>query len=561
MASLNPLQGALGQRRAAHLLRRTSYRYTKAKVDEMATQTAEQALDSLLKLYPLQSDQPIYIENIAGATPIKWLLPLPGGWPAGQTAPEDFVLRRWVMTWWTNEAYHDPGIGHKMAMFFHQYLIVTATSGLHSHFFDYLSLLRWGSLGNFKKLAHKIVTDNCMLRYLNNQQNTKRSPNENFAREFFELFTILKGAQIDAGNYTNYTEDDIIQAARIFTGFRVWADRRNVDRETGIPRGDIGNSPNNAGLANLHDVDAKTFSDSFGKKTIQGGNTPAAVRQELSDFVDMVFAQPETAKNLCRRLYRYFVNEKLTDEVEKDVIAPLAQLLIASDFEVKPVLAKLLQSEHFFDADDSNKQDEAVGGMIKAPMELMYQTMNFFNMTLPDINTKPGENFSFFNRLVLGRFFAQSNFPLFFAQDVAGYPAYHQSPDYSHQWFNSSTIIARYKLGETLLNGIVLQGFAGGANVTVRFRVEEWLKTSNFVSDPSDAYVLVKELLTYLLPEEVDADRFEYFYKTVFLDNLPPADWTYEWQRYITTNDPAEVRIALGRLIKTILYAQEYQTL
>ena len=94
MASLNPLQGALGQRRAAHLLRRTSYRYTKAKVDEMATQTAAQALDSLLKLYPLQSDQPIYIENIAGATPIKWLLPLPGGWPAGQTAPEDFVLRQ-----------------------------------------------------------------------------------------------------------------------------------------------------------------------------------------------------------------------------------------------------------------------------------------------------------------------------------------------------------------------------------------------------------------------------------------------------------------------------------
>ena len=72
---------------------------------------------------------------------------------------------------------------------------------------------------------------------------------------------------------------------------------------------------------------------------------------------------------------------------------------------------------------------------------------------------------------------------------------------------------------------------------------------------------MVKGLLEYLLPEEVDAGRFEYFYNEVFLDKLPPSDWTYEWQNYIATGNATEVRIPLGRLIKAILYSPEYQTL
>lgn len=556
MASLNPLQGALGHRRASHLLRRTSFRYTKAKVDEMATQTAAKALEPLLKLYPLQSDQPIYQAD--QATPGQtWLLPLPGQAPTGV---QDFVLQRYIMTWWTNEAFQDPGIGHKMALFFHQYMIVTANSSQSAHFFDYLSLMRWGALGNFKKLALKIVTDNCMLRYLNNQENSKASPNENFAREFFELFTILKGPQVSPGNYTNYTEEDIVQAAKVFTGFRVWPNRNKIDPETGIPRGDIGRPNNNGGIAELHDAGEKVFSSSFGNKKITGGSTVDAVRQEMSQFVDMIFAQPETARNLCRRLYRYFIGEQITDEIEKDIILPLGDLLISSGYEVKPVLEKLLQSEHFFDADDSDAKDEIVGGMIKSPMELFYQTLSFFNVALPDIKTQAYNNYLFHNRVTLQRMLTQANFPLFFASDVAGYPAYHQEPDYSHQWFNSSSIITRYKLGENILNGYVFP-VTGGTNFTIRLRVEEWLKTSGFVPDPSNAYELVKAFLTYLFPEEVDDERFAYFYDEVFLDNLPPADWTYEWERYITTNNPAEVRLALGRLIKAILYAPEYQTL
>jgi len=559
MASLNPLQGNMGRRRAAHLLRRTSYRFTKAKVDEMAGQTAAKALESLLLLHPLKAEQPIYKDN--STEPARtWVLPAPGKWLPSDppTVPQDFVLRRYVLTWWTNEAFLDPGIGHKMSMFFHQYMITTASTGPSAGFFDYLSLLRWGALGNFKKLATKIIRDNIMLRYLNNNTNTKNNPNENFAREYFELLTIGKGPQVGPGDYTNYTEDDIVQASKVLTGMRNRYDRIIIDSETGIPQG--GTYDNATQFKNQHDTTNKKFSEKFQNTTITGAQTPATLWQEIDQFVTMIFKQPETARNLCRRLYRHFVGDKITEEIEKDIIVPLSTLLVNSNFEIKPVLAKLLQSQHFFDADDSSNKDEIVGGIIKSPLELLYQSMSFFNVEPKDILLDPLANYNFYNRPVLQLIFGQAGFPLFFAPDVAGYPGYHQSPDFTHQWFNSSSIIARYKLGEMLLTGRNTLNGPNGGLIGIKLDIVQWTKTSKFFSDPADSYILVKELLEYMLPEAVDSNRFDYFYKSIFLDNLPPNDWTYEWQAYLTSGNATEVRIPLERLVKSIMYSPEYQT-
>ncbi len=199
MASLSPFQGTLGIRRAAHLLRRTSFKYDKSKVDQMAGQTATQAITSLLQPYNQYLQQPIY-DDPATTTVNEnttWILPLPGTLTAN-LPNQDFVLRRYVLSWWSDEAMRDPGIVHKMLIFWHQYMAVSNQISGSKQFFDYLSLLRWAALGNFKKLATKIVTDNVMLVYLNNQQNTATNPNENFAREFLELFTIGKGPQVGA---------------------------------------------------------------------------------------------------------------------------------------------------------------------------------------------------------------------------------------------------------------------------------------------------------------------------------------------------------------------------
>ncbi len=518
----------------------------------MAGQTAAQAVDALLQLNPLQLSQPIYKDILTAGSPIEtWLLPLPGT-PVASLPTDDFVLRRWVMDWWCNEALRDPGIGHKMQFFFHQFMQTTANTARSANFFDYLQLMRWGALGNFKKLAYKVVVDNNMLLYLNNAQNTANNPNENFAREFLELFSIGKGPQIGPGDYTNYTEEDIVEAAKVLTGFRVKLNRDVVDAETGIPRGDV--------LFGQHKAGSKTFSAKFNNTVIAGATNAAGMWVELQSFVDMVFAQPETAKNLCRRLYHTFVSRSITTEIETDIITPLANTLISNNFEVKPVLLKLFQSQHFFDADDSDNADEIIGGMIKSPLELNYQAMSFFNMPLPDPMTNTAAYFQLFDRGMLQRAFGTANLPLFFTSDVAGYPAYYSDPDFSHQWFNSSTIITRYKVGEMFLSGKLTIGGSVNNPLGTKLDIAPWVKNSGVISNALDSQTLVEDLLKYLLPEQVDTDRFNYFHIQVFLDNLPPTDWTYEWQNYLSTNNATEVTLALERLIKAILYSPEYQT-
>ncbi len=233
MASLNPLQGQLGRRKAAHLLRRTSFRFTREKVDELSNMTAAEALTTLLTAHPLVLEQPVYANG--PATPVTWINP-----PQPPSAPlpaEDTELTPYVLAWWVNEALHDPGISHKMSLFFHQFLTTDAASGSSMQFFDYLSLLRWGSVGNFKKLILKMVTDNCMLTYLDNDQNFAQNPNENFAREFFELFTVGRGDAAGPGDYTTFTEDDVIAAARVFSGFNHAPRHVQIDLETNLPTG------------------------------------------------------------------------------------------------------------------------------------------------------------------------------------------------------------------------------------------------------------------------------------------------------------------------------------
>jgi uncharacterized protein (DUF1800 family) len=557
MASLSPLQGTLGTRRAAHLLRRVSFRYNKSKVDQLASQSVTQALDVLLQPYNQYLTQPIYDDaNTSNNENATWILPLPGT-PTDQLPNQDFVLRRYVVSWWSDEAMRDPGIVHKMVIFWHQYMAASLQSSGSKQFFDYLSLLRWGALGNFKKLATKIVTDNVMLLYLNNHQNTAANPNENFAREFLELFTIGKGPQVGPGDYTNYTEDDIVQAARVLTGFRARTDRTIVDPETGIPRGTT-----SFGTANnpVHTPGNKQFSARFNNTVITGATNAAGMYAELDAFVNMIFARPETAKNLCRRLYRFFVSKKITNEIETDIITPLSNTLINNNFEVKPVLQQLLRSTHFFDEDDSDNKDEIIGGIIKSPLELAYHSLSFFNLTPPDAAAQPGANYLFHERGLAQRMLGLANYNPFLPSDVAGYPGFYQDPDYSRAWFNSSTIIARYKVPAMLLSGKLTIGSSVNQPLGVKLDIAPWIKNSGVITDAEDPYVLVQDLLTYMLPEEVDTDRFNYFYITVFLDNLPPADWTYEWQNYLDTGDQTEVKIALERLITAIMYSPEYQT-
>jgi uncharacterized protein (DUF1800 family) len=551
MASLNPFQGVLGRRKAAHLLRRASFRFTRTKVDEIAAQTAAAALTTLLSPNPLQLDQPVYASGLAA--PVTWINPPQA--PSATLPADDDELTPYVMAWWINEALHDSGAVHRMSLFFHQFLAVDAESGSSMQFFDYLSLLRWGSLGNFKQLVTKMVTDNCMLTYVDNDQNFAQNPNENFSREFFELFTIGRGAPAGPGDYTTFTEDDVVQAARVFSGFNHAQRQQNIDPDTNIPAGKA--------YPQSHDFDPKTFSPRFGGAIITPPTTDAiGMVAELNAFIDLVFVQPETGKNLCRRLYHYFVTRNITQEVEDQIIAPLAQTLVTNNFEIKPVLEQLLQSEHFFDADDTLSDDEILGALIKSPLELSLQAITFFELPIPDPITENQKHYSdFYNAAVLERMLARAGMTLFYPVDVAGYSGYYQDPTLNRQFFNSATIVQRYKLPQVLLTGTNAWGSGSGDSIGTKLDIAVWLRDSGVISNPEDSYVVVQELLYYLFPEEPDTERFTYFLDLVFLDQLPPADWTYEWQNFISTGNDSEVKIPLERLVNAVMYAPEYQVM
>ena len=169
--------------------------------------------------------------------------------------------------------------------------------------FQYWLMLERMAFENLQKLAEQVSFDCAMAYYLNNNINTKDSPNENYAREFLELFTILKGENIALGNYTHYTEADISEAAKVFSGFYFNGNDGNgryirlgedaVDPETGIRRC--------AANFNNHTPGDKVFSSAFQNRTISGATDKEDMYREVKDFIQMVFDQEETARCLCEK--------------------------------------------------------------------------------------------------------------------------------------------------------------------------------------------------------------------------------------------------------------------
>ncbi|MBP7272469.1 MAG: DUF1800 family protein [Saprospiraceae bacterium] len=538
MASLSPHQGQLGIRLAKHLLYRTTFVVNKVRIQEFATKTAQQALDELLTVVPLQLSEPV--DPSTGQPWISTNTP-----PSTTNNP----LRGVVISWWTNEARQDVSMHHKLQFFMHQAFTAAATEGSAANLYDYIALLRFYAFGNFKTFAKKMTLDNLMLLYLDNTVNNKNSPNENYAREFLELFTIGKGAQIADGNYTNYTESDIQQAAKVLTGFKTQLDRTIIDTDTNIPMGRAAFSQ--------HTLGNKTFSAAFQNTNITGATNVTQMFDELSNFVEMIFSQPETARFICRRLYRFFVNRNIDAEIEQDIIVPLATTLYNNNYELLPTLRLLFESQHFFDEDDSSNSDEIIGSLLKSPLELVLQTMNHFYINVPDPLTQSNNHYVNFYRLsVLNIMFQGGGLSLFVPSDVAGYPAYYQEPDYHRAWFNASTIITRYKISKMFLTGtrVLSSGNLGGVQLNIALT----LKNQPIVSDLMDAFTVVNDLCTFLFSETPDADRLNYFLN-IFLDGLPAGDWTYEWQNYLTTNNDEEVKIPLERLIEALMFSPEYQ--
>src|SRR5690606_31533214 len=242
----------LGSRLAAHLLKRTTFGPTKQEIDQFSQKSASEALDILLETR--YNPEPPRDKK----TGVSWLPSRKGN------NSNEGSLRLSVRCWWLHHMIKSPlSLSERMVYFYHTHFTTDETkANFGSALYYQNALFRHYSLGNYKVLAKKICFDNAMLMYLDGRYNRVGAPNENVAREFFELLTIGKGEQIGDQDYTTYPEREIKEAARIFSG--VLADSTfqiNIDSETGLPYGKI---PVNAKQKpTLHDFGVKQFSERF----------------------------------------------------------------------------------------------------------------------------------------------------------------------------------------------------------------------------------------------------------------------------------------------------------
>lgn len=548
MASLNPNTAVLGIKNAKHLLRRTTFVYTKALIDQYSTLTPNQALDLLLMENSLSLSLPY--------DPLPTSAP-DGFWTESTNLATSFVNQYGkgtiVAGWWWYNAINTPTLKFKLSHFLSTRFTMIKNIeafGSATEFYDYIRLLLFYSYGNYKKLAKKMTLNNSMLYFLNNTSNVKSAPNENYAREFLELFTIGKGAQIAPGNYTNYTESDIVQTARILTGFKRKADRSIIDSETKIPKG--------YNQFSDHNTSSKTFSDAFNNKIIASATDAASMDTELDHYIDMIFDQPATAKNICRKIYTYFVKSIISTEAENEIINPLAQDLHNNGYEIIPIIRKLLESQHFYDLDDSNATDETIGGMIKSPLQQLSEICTYLKATIPDPASNPLNFYnSFWWSFINNNFFLRSNMILFEPDNVAGHPPYYQAPHFDKIWISSSTLIARYRLGESLLDGV--NRISGNTNIITKIYISEVIKNGDIVSSPSDPLVLTSELCNALFTQETDTDRIYYFMNSFLLQGLTNNYWTEAWNSFISTNNNSVVESRLKLLVTKIVRAPESQ--
>jgi uncharacterized protein (DUF1800 family) len=355
------------------------------------------------------------------------------------------------LTWFYQMVESEAQLREKMAFFWHGHF---ASRNVNIFFQQQmLDVIRTNALENFRDLLHGVSKSAAMLNFLNAQQNKKDHPNENFAREVMELFTLGRG---------NYTENDIKEAARAFTGW----------------------SSNLKG-----DFIFRKFQHDAGKKTVLGktGNF------EGEDILDILLEQKQTARFITQKIYRFFVN----DVPDKEKVEWLADRFYKNDYNISKLMEDIFTSSWFY-------EEKNVGNKIKSPIELVAGIHRILPMKLENEESL----------LIVQRLLGQV---LFYPPNVAGWPG-------GKSWIDSSTLMVRMRIPQMIndqddLNlrpkddDDVMGGMTdnGQPNVNMKRAAKadrpinasiDWNSfTKNFEKVPREG--LIKELSTTLLQTEM----------------------------------------------------------
>lgn len=282
-------------------------------------------------------------------------------------------LRNLNLTWMKQMINSDEQLREKMSLFWHGHFACRTQQIIHQQ--QLLDVIRRNALGNFGDLLREVSKSAAMLNFLNNNQNRKDHPNENFAREVMELFTMGRG---------NYTEDDIKEAARAFTGW--------------------GATPNGEFTFRRQQHDTGT------KKVLgKSGNFDG------DDVLNILLTHTQTATYITRKIYRYFVN----DIPDENQVALLAKRFYQSNYNITDLMMAIFSADWFYDARN-------IGCRIKSPVELITGIRRALPMAITNEDSQ----------LLLQRLLGQI---LFYPPNVAGWPG-------GKNWIDSSSLMLRMRI-------------------------------------------------------------------------------------------------------------------
>jgi uncharacterized protein (DUF1800 family) len=354
--------------KVAHLLRRAGFGYTPAELDQYVALGFDATLERLLN--PEQVDNSA-IDGVA--------LPF-------ALDPTDLSARRQIeqaKLWWFNRMLNTlRPLSEKMTLFWHGHF-ATANSKVNNAplMLQQIQLFRDNGMGSFETLLQQVTRDPAMLIWLDNRENRKAAPNENYAREVMELFTVGLG---------NYSEDDVHEAARAFTGYTLDRSSTSIFRPA------------------THDDGQKTFLG-------QTGNFDA------NDVLGILVRQPATARFITTKLFRYFVY----DNPDPSTIDRLAGTFTSSNFDLRATLRDLFSGPEFLSA-------PAFHGVVKQPVDFVAGAIKALGSQ--NVGAEATQTLR-----VMGQ-------DLLNPPDVGGWRG-------GEAWINAGTLFERFNLAERLAAG------------------------------------------------------------------------------------------------------------
>ena len=520
-SGLEPYTGEFGPAQKKHLLNRTMVGMAKRHMDDLEGLSLEEAIDLIFT--PEELDEPVndyyndydinQVESYDDAAPGEsWVnAPEPAPWPR-RSSYYAWIRKKMTM--------QKTSLHWKLFIFYHNLLPTTLEGTGVKGRYENFTLLFNSCFREYKGTIKDVTLDANMMTYLNLNFSKKESPDENYARELQELFTVGKGPN------SLFTEDDVVAFSKILVGWH--SDFYNYGRwgKLGF-RFDPWN----------HDASDKKLSDFYGGVTIKGREGEDGAK-EFDELLDVIFKVDETAMYLSRRLYQFFVYPVISELAEVNVINPLAEILRDNNYRLDLGLKRLLMSSHFYDNTFYN-------GMIKSPIEFTLGIIKEFDFILQnpvnpqDIPQKYTDtvtkDYYFFNSL--DRYLRQQGFDLGDPPSVSGWPAYYQPPVYDLFWINSDTISKRAQFGNEIGRWGLYIGHADNEGfISSKIDVIAFL---NSLNNPSNLESLIDEIWERLISYDLNNENKDKL-KLVVLggENISESYYESLYNDYI--NNPNE---------------------